>query len=232
MAGAAGIDSDDFSSGSLESFWTGLNGAPTFEGTGTANAWIVLSTTTSDYHYWNDGPTTVRGNAVVQPCTDNTDFTIEVKIETLPGNDGEECAIFCHEIGTTSATIGTSFGYYYDEGLFLYRANSPGGADFIFSSERTGDSAPMWLRLEYTASSGVWEFHVSDDGSDWATGANVVSNLTESNTGWSDPHVGIIVNNTGSNQVAHSQKFDYFWEVTDPISPEDPTGGRRVMVIS
>lgn len=226
MAGAAGIDSDDFSGATFPSaFWTELNtgGAGSWAqiGYGGADVWARGTVTAADFTYYGD----VDGVALVQPCTGDTDFVIECKFANLPSATGEECAIFCHDTGTTGAAVGMTIGYYHSSGnVRLWWGDGPAGS--FLGNIQSDDS---YLRLGYTASTDLWEGWSSADGAAWTPRWTGGSGRTLDNVGWSDPHVGVIVNNGGS--TAHSVDVDYFWETSDPISPEDPTATvRRVMV--
>jgi hypothetical protein len=223
MAGAAGIDSDDFSSGSLSGFWTAMNWAPTFEGSGTADARIIFTNGSGDYSFWGD----TDALFLHQPAAPDTDFTIVAKWDTMVGSQ-QEMGIFMFDNVPASASVSAVCGYFNTGTESFYHADNV-GSNYWGDVATGGYTAPVWMWLEYVATEAQFHFYMSDTSTQ--PGTPTASRFVD-NSSWTNAVVGAYSGNSDSS-TASTQKLDYFWEVTDPIEPEDPVGGtRRVMVIS
>ena len=210
--GAAGIESDDFQSGStLDSTWTQVNGnSETWWGQGTGDAGITLSVpATGLFEMWDAG---ANASLIHQVCTDS-DFTIESRWTTDNGSDSLESGMF---IANAAITTFVAFQWY---GTTLYSHNS--GTQWTDG----GTATDRRIRMVYTASGQTITCQYWN-GSDWTT------QHFDGDLGVAAARVGIFVGNNVTDN-ANSQNCDYFFEDSAPIVPEDGiTSTRRIMVIS
>jgi hypothetical protein len=229
-AGAAGIYSDDFSnSGTFPDTatvgWAKINetggASVTQEGYGTADARAVLSIPSGTaYEMWGSK----GGLCVEQSCTD-ADFTLQAKFDTLPSVNGQEMGIYMRN---TDNSIGMSCGFFYDSGAFNRWAAEYENSRTIASAAFTA-TAPAYVRLQWTTSTNTCTFKWSDTGA--FSGEEVT---TTDVTDVVPVFVGIYAASFNSGGIpAFVGKFDYFFETSAVISPEDPVASTsHIMVIT
>jgi hypothetical protein len=230
-AGAAGIYSDDFSnSGTFPDTatvgWAKINetggASVTQEGYGTADARAVLSIPSGTaYEMWGSK----GGLCVEQSCTD-ADFTLQAKFDTLPSVNGQEIGIYMRNADNT---IGMSCGFFYDSGALNRWAAEYESSREIASAAFTA-TAPAYVRMQWNTTANETTFKWSDTGAfggEETTTVDTVSNVAPA-------FVGIHAASFDSGGIpAFVGKFDYFFETSAVISPEDPVASTsRIMVIT
>jgi hypothetical protein len=221
-AGAANLYSDDFQSGgTLSGVWTEYDPATdatvTLTGQGTSDAWCQIAFPSGSHGYagtWN-------APALLQSVTANTNFGIQVSVASDTGAaDG-------HVFGLVAFNAAKTDWYTFN----AYRASG----SYSLETQRVGDfwsdsaisaAFPLKLRLTYTYNSG---------GSDsWLCEYDLGSGFTTHTTDTFDMSlstVGFFIANFGT--PAHTRSFDFFFESSAIISPEDAvTSTRRIFIIS
>ena len=163
----------------------------------------------------------LNAHCLVQPCT-NGDFEIECKIDTRSTTNGTEQGIVVLN-GSNPPTDSSNWlvlGNYVSSGNQRSYA-SQGGSDAII----TFTAAPLWLRLNRSGND--WSAYYSTAAT-YPTFTQIGTTYTYAYT---VSYVGIYC--ASFLAVANAAEFDYFFENSAPISPEDqPTTTRRVMVIT
>jgi len=243
--GAGGIYSDDFQSGgSLDGIWaeTDPQGDCTvaLTGQGTGNAFLEITVPQSGLNH--DAYIPNNACRVLQPVTSpNVSFSCTVKME------GAKPSASYQSRGLM--VVATE-----DSGHRYYRLdNYYGGSDYVYTGLGFGVGVtgfqqkanvnltttvtdPFWLRITRTYVDGVndnWETFYSLDGSaytsivTWESGPDSGDEYT-----FTPAYIGVFAGNS-NNPAQYTAKFDYFFEDSAPISPEDGVGGpapRRVMV--
>jgi len=164
----------------------------------------------------------------------NTPFQLVCKINEVPSVNGQSCGFAFY-----SATVGQWIrsDLYYDGALKSFNAHCDSET---FTPQQWGNVTltnpptagnPIWLR--FTRDYAVVAYHSldwSDNGDDVTPTWNSI--IVDGTYAMNITQVGIFA---GTVSAAHAPKFDYFFETSAPISPEDEVGGtpaRRVMVIS
>jgi hypothetical protein len=228
LEGAAGIYSDDFSGATFpEAQWSkvnddGGNGVTiTQSGFGTSDAWAVFTIASGERRDILDGGNALR---LEQPCTPATAFEMTAKVETLVSVNDQEVGIY---IRNTAATYGVNMGIYQLDGdkwawsADVFGQASGPGMDNLVNSW----TGPVWFRIAYDggtevvcSASDTGAFGGEEETATWEPD-NLAANF-----------VGIYAA-TFDTDPAWETEFDFFFESSAIISPEDPTG-RRVMVIS
>lgn len=216
--GAAGIISDDFYSGTLEAQWTeqdpSAGGTISFEGAGTSDARMVLDITAAD-HSFDDGSLNLVNNAlqVLQDASD-ADFAVEIKMDTLASATSVEHGIWVQDSGGTNVIV---FGVYRqadtEDRVYSCEATS-GVLSYAWDDVSLGYgsiSAPYYLRL--TRSTNNWTFEHGENPAS-------LTALTGQSKTFTVAKVGIYSANFTENN-ASTIKFDYFFETSAPIVPED-----------
>ena len=236
---ASGIESDDFQSGgTLDAMWTETDPqgdcTVALTGQGTGDAYLTIAVPTGANH---DAYIPNNACRVMQSCTD-TNFEIVVKMEgTKPAGDYASRGLMVHCSEDSGARF-LRFDQYYGGGD---RINLSVGTGAAFYTNPGNDLAvtatdTFWLKLTRSNNVGGgvadWVAAYSTDGSGYTTVWSWTSNAAGAYRSFLTPTaVGVMAGNTGT--PAYTAVFDYFFESSAPISPEDGVGGpapRRVMV--
>jgi hypothetical protein len=221
LEGAAGIWSDDFSSGTLESPWTFTDelvgdGASSyeFEGAGTSDARCNITVFGGALaRHWGDG--NAYAPRIEQDVTTATDFEIEAKFDVYPSINETTCGI---GIVCAGDDITIQAYYYGDEFRVESAKGATPGADTLESP-----SGPIYFRIKYVDSTDTFTTYFSTTGTFGAAHDSWVYTAT-------NQQVAFFAGNF-IDAPANLAKCDYFFETSAPIDPED-AGTRRIMVIS
>ena len=240
--GAAGIESDDFQSGgSLDGIWTVTQGSSpsndctvSLVGQGTSNAQctILVPQSGNEHDFWS----TNNSCRVTQTCNAASDFEVTVKMEGSAPSAQYQARGICVYDDTNGSAL--RIDNYYGGGAFNIFAAF---IDFGVNGSTQNDSAissvdTLWLRYKWTQSTEAHQWFYSTNGTDFtAYGGNDNASIASGpGAGYvvTPERVGFFAGNSG-NPAAYTAVFDYFFESSAPISPEDGVGGpapRRVMV--
>lgn len=194
---------DDFSSGSLGAHWTAIDpvGDCSLSFDPLPNARAVL-TLPAGVHEPGLQDTTYQ---LVQDF-DNQDFEVEAKFETQPAADVQYQGI----VVRGSPQMLFADARYYFAGYKMYLTNPINGQSVF---QAISPAATIWIRLaragtQYTA-------YYSTNGVDFAQYGTFAAAIDVQS-------VGIFAGNSGGTPPAWEAKCDYFWDTSNPITPEDP----------
>ena len=208
----AGIASDDFSTGVLDSqVWTVVDpvgdGTVQVVGAGTTDAQLLLSVPAgTDHDVWRSGNRSLR---VMQAIADEN-FEVEVKFESEPTQKYQMQGLLAEQ--DTGNFI--RFDVYSDGSILrIFGAHFTGGSPSVVVQQPITAASTIYLRL--SRSGDQWTGMYSYDGVNWVTAANFTRALATSS-------VGVFSGNDGSNP-AFTAIVDYFFDTASPIIPEDST---------
>lgn len=220
-AHAAGPVSDDFHATSLNTaLWTFFNpvGDGTFAMTGSD---LVLNVPSGANHdpTFGGSDNSVRMSQSVS----NTDFTIEVKFDSIPSQQYQFQGILAEQ--DASNLLRFQFGST-GSSLIVNASQIVAGVETAMSSAVITPPGPsVWMRVQRTGS--TWTQTWSPDGTNYTP----VNSFTQSET------VGAITlfagnfNSTPSDAPSFAAYVDYFFNTASPISPEDG-GGPNLSLVS
>jgi hypothetical protein len=217
----SGIIGDDFSSGSLQGFWTKVdpngNGTISFEGAGTVDARAVFELPAGQ----NDTDTSAMEALQLRQSISNTDFQIVAKFDTVMDDTLFKSYGLLVVYNGAPDTYIQYVGFHDGTGMQLNLDNdgaSQGSQDISLPT------APFWMRLTRTGDAFFGAYSLN------GISFTDTSNFTDTVT------VTEVAVMSGNFDPAHTSKVDYFWETLMPIIPEDevvaPPGDTRVVVIS
>jgi hypothetical protein len=219
----SGLVSDDFCDGNLSTAWTYVDpqgdGTLSFSGASTSDAWVELSVPGGlEHQLWVNG---IQAPHLLQN-TNDVDFTVEVKMESpvvAPQYQMQGIVIKqddYHFLRIEAFSISNNTGIL---AAILSGGNSfplPVGSIPINIGVGADNLAPIYLRVDRTGNQ--WTVDYSFDGSLWQNAGSFTHTMTVN-------AVGIYGGNgSGSSSPAHTAQFDYFFDVSNPIVPEDNCG--------
>ncbi|MFT5050663.1 MAG: hypothetical protein ACI8QZ_002065 [Chlamydiales bacterium] len=200
------IESDDFNDCSLSSVWTLTDtaGDATLltRGPGTDDAQLVLSVPAGVHNPFN----TLGVPHVTQPVP-NTDFELEVKFDSVLTDALQDQGILVLQ----DTLNWLRFDFYRDAGsLFLFAGSTAAGSTSIeFNGSLGALMAPTWMRISRVGDQ--WTVAWSTDGSSFNSMVSFDHPLVAQSA-------GVFVGNSGA---AHTGIFDYFFDTSAPVVPED-----------
>lgn len=211
-----GIVSDDFSAPGLDTgVWTFVDpltdGSYALSGTNTDDAWMNISVPAGvEHQVWTSG---IQVPHIIQPVN-NGDFEVEVKFESAMDFQFQEQGLLIKEDDGNYMR----FEFFANNsGTVMYTATfesmSPNTRlNWVFDDE-TG-VAPLYLRVGRVGDQ--WTQTYSHDGTTWLNGVTFIHQITV--TG-----IGLYAGNAlGAGSPAHTASFDYFFDTSSPVVPEDP----------
>lgn len=184
---------------SPKSFWRFFDpvGDVTLNMSGT-NAEIEIPSGTS-HDLWtganNDAPRLLQS-------VSNTDFSVEVKFESVPGTQYQLQGIIVQETDSKYLRMGT---YSSNSGRLVFAAFIDGSSQTIFTNTSIGSDIAYFIRVERTGND--WNYSYSTDGTNYTTAASFTQVLTAT-------EVGFYGGNAGGNP-AFTASADYFWNLAD-----------------
>jgi regulation of enolase protein 1 (concanavalin A-like superfamily) len=208
--GAAGIVSDDFHTGVLDTqLWNIVDpqgdGTVELVGAGTPDAQLRLSVPAGTTHDAWTSNTTLRA---MQPAT-NDDLEVEVKFESEPTQQYQGQGLLVEQDPSNYVR----FDVYSDgNSLRVFGATFSNGSATIRVNSSIASGPTTYLRM--ARSGNQWTAQYSYDGSSWSTAASFSHALTVSS-------VGVFAANFNPNP-AYTAVVDYFYETSAPIASEDP----------
>ncbi|WP_158507050.1 cadherin-like domain-containing protein, partial [Ruegeria atlantica] len=157
----AGLASDDFASGVLDSVWSieGPSGISSGLGANATDAYLELVSPDGDYDVWN----TNNGTRAMQ-ATNNGDFQIETRFLTTPTEKYQIQGLLVEQDADNWLRFDT-----YSNGRKLYAFAAitiDGVSTQAFRVTVSGGTAP-YLRVDRTGD--TWTMEYSQDGSNWTT---------------------------------------------------------------
>ncbi|MBI5471752.1 MAG: immunoglobulin domain-containing protein, partial [Ignavibacteriae bacterium] len=209
--------SDDFSSGTLNaSLWTFINpGTPStlsFTGTGTSDARLSIAIPAGNAH-------DVYANGIEAPrimqTIGNVDFTVEAKFESTIGSRYQLQGMIIQQ--DLNNFIRTDF-YHDGTGIHIFAATFVAGSPTVRFDGLVPASAALWLRVNRAGSN--WTIGYSTDGTSFTNSSPFSFSMTTSAIGVFAGNQG----NTSTTAPAFTMLCDYFFNVSSPINPEDPSG--------
>ncbi len=210
------IVSDDFSQASLQTgLWTFENpfGDATVAMTGT-QVEIAIPATPNDHDAWTSSNTMPR---LMQTVTDD-DFEVIAKLESVVDQDIQMQGLLIEETPLDFIRVEL---HQVGGNQRIFVAAVFGGAATVHASTSVFMADPMWLRVNRFGT--AWDVDYSYDGASWLDAANFTRAMTLSRVGI---HAG------SSPDVAHTARFDYFFDTAAPISPEDATPSDLVVNVA
>ena len=213
--GAAGIRSDDFSLGSLDTWWTTkTEGTATtaFEGNNTINFTIPND---QNYDWSGIGNFTYYG--VEQAVTIGLDFEIEASWTQWGGSSWEICGIGVYD-GTRGES--TRVGCYANGANLEIFGNTTDSPNFG-SATITLPTTELKLRLKWVEGTTTVSGQYKADGGAW-------TNLGSGQVWAAQPDFCVLYSGRSGASTGWTSKADYFWETSAPITGGPPP--RRVMV--
>jgi hypothetical protein len=191
------------------------------EGYGTADALVSIGYTSAETRETWAG--TFDSVSMYQSVADE-DFDVYVKCEGSIVGTSQEWGMLAWE--SDNNAVGISF---YDSAgaLKIWKGNILGGEGATTTPTEI-TTTPYYIRMTYVESTETFTMWYSQIGGtfpdNWfQAGSPLVHTLVPS-------RLYLWVGSSAS--VAHTQTLDYFFEAAAVISPEDPVGGRRVMVVT
>ncbi|MEM8970539.1 MAG: cadherin-like domain-containing protein [Pseudomonadota bacterium] len=204
----AGIVSDDFSSASLQSFWTigGPAGTTSSLNVNGTDAYVSLSTPAGDFDVW-----TVNNSARAMQAIDDADFQVEAGFLSTPSAQYQIQGILVEEDADTWIRFDT-----FSDGSALnaFAAVTLDGSPATqFNVEIPGGTAPF-IRVDRAGD--IWTMSYSTDGSAWSVAGSFTQALNVSS-------VGPFGASTG-NAPGFTAQVDYFFDASAPPATEDDIG--------
>ncbi|MEM6671689.1 MAG: fibronectin type III domain-containing protein [Planctomycetota bacterium] len=202
--------SDDFNGcGALKYFWSAidpLSDSPIqLVGGGSPDAALEISVAGGVSHEpWESSNTAPR----LMQATDDVDFSISTRLETLPTLRYQEQGLLVEQDATNWIRFDV---YSTGSTLRLIAASATNGSMQVHRDRSVTLSTPAFLRVTRTGDS--WAFDISNDGVNWVNRASFVHSLSVTST-------GVFAGNAGP-APAYVARFDYFEEAAAPIVNED-----------
>ena len=208
LAGAAGIESDEFNSSTLNSaMWTFVNplGDASVSMTGTQVELAVPAGTSHDL--WNTTATVAR----LLQTAPNGDFEVELKWDTAPSAATQLQGLVVVQDNDDLLRIETHFDGNRPR-VFVGRIAGGVGSSIHFGN-LNGSGGPIYFRLKREGNS--WTLSTSRNGTSW----NIATTFTQS---LAVSAIGPFVGNQGSPAPAFASRLDYFRVIGVP-PPADVT---------
>jgi hypothetical protein len=237
VSGVASLVSHDF----YENTLVGLSPDPAWEdrdlagdctislvGSGTSNSYVRLATPATNHAYG----ATVGGQALLQSFTADTNWEVEISVPVTTGTNGD---VFGFVVTNSDWSDNFTYNAYYSGGVWALETQMNGS--FWNDSGTITPQTPFLMRLGYNYVSGndndTWACRYWN-GSTWTTWVTETFDADDSAPVLSK--VGIFVANFNP-YPAQSRDFDYFFDISNPVSPEDsfsslPGSTSRIMVIT
>jgi regulation of enolase protein 1 (concanavalin A-like superfamily) len=210
--------SDDFDAADLNTdLWEFVNplGDASYQvsGAGTQDARLSIVVPGGASHDpWgsNDAPR-------VMQVADDTDFQIEVKLESVLDQAYQSQGVIVEQ----DSQNWLRFDFYHNGStLYAFAVSVSGGVPDpqVNAAIWSGPSPTMWLRV--TRAGNLWTHEYSFNGTDWNTSGSFSAALTVGS-------VGLFGGNFSPSGSAPAQTalFDYIFDTAAPIVPEDGGGG-------
>ena len=141
--------------------------------------------------------------------TDNTDFKIEAKFETIPRASNQSQGIIVQQDNNTFLR----FDIFYGNTTKLFVAYVDGAGQFTHLPPTTLQNSPKYQQVERVGD--LWTFRYSDDGMVWTDAiVDFTQNLTVM-------EVGFFAGTSGSNPPEFLSSIDYFMNLDSPITDTD-----------
>lgn len=211
---SSGLTSDDFSSCMLSDRWTWVN--PLGDGAYIESGeQIEISVPADTIHNIYSSDYTVP--RLMQPSND-TDFTIEVKFDSVLTNGGTIQGIVIEQDAQNYIRFDTFLRTYQGapSEVVVYTASFKDlAASNVNNKVRLTDvQGSLWLRVVRTGDK--WEQWYSLNGTDWVKSYEFTFDMVVKKA-------GIFAGNTKYQNVvsAHTAEIDYFFNTASPIVPED-----------
>lgn len=207
------IFSDDFSTGSLSSFWTYIDPAMDSPLSFTGTNLEIAVPGGSNHDPWTG--TENRAPRLMQAASDRS-FEIEVKFDSMLSGTYTSQGLLVEN----DANDALQFYFYSDQsGLNVYATKIIAGVSTPeYNAKLTGLTSPMYLRIN--RSGDWWVLSYSADGTIWNTVDSFSYDMPVT-------AVGIIVGNEHSSPApplvppAITGSIDYFFNTATPITPQD-----------
>ena len=213
----SGIESDDFSSGTLNtSLWTlvdpKLDVVFTLTGQGTVDAWANLAVPAGvEHQVYTSG---IEAPHLLQAANDE-DFEVEVKFETPVTTAYQEQGVLIKQDDDTYMRF-EFFSNGSNTTLYASGYTSTTSDNYVSTSIGSNGMAPLYMRVKRQGDQ--WTQSHSFDGTNWIAQTSFTHVLTVAGLG---PYSG---NASGGTSPAHTASIDYFFNTASPVDPEDPVG--------
>ncbi len=181
-------------------------------GQGTPDALLSITVPGGSSH---DAWTTNHSNRLMQSAPDDPNMVIEIKMESALAGSFQAQGILIEE----SANNWMRFDIVSNNSEHkVFAATIVSSSPTTEVENKIGDASspdPMWLRV--TRNGNSWTFEYSTDGSTWTEppGSPFNHTLTVNQVGIFGANAG------GASAPGLTAVFDYFFNASDPISPED-----------
>jgi len=197
----SGLVSDDFNDTILNTaLWTLVDpvGDATLSMTGTQLTISVPAGTPHDI--WTSGSDAPR----IMQAVNDTDFSIEVKFDTVPSEAYQLQGLLFEADSDTFLRFD-----FYSAGssLKVFAASFTDGSPDIQTNQTISSGSPLYMRVERQGDQ--WTQSYSYDGTNWFIAASFSFTLPVSS-------VGVFVGNAGGNAPAYTGVVDYFHNIAVP----------------
>lgn len=216
-AAAAGLVSDDFSTGLDSSTWTVVDplgdGTVTTSGQGTSDATLDLTVPAGTSHNpWDDN----RALRVMQPVS-NGDFEVEAKFASVPTQKFQMQGLMVAQDDDDWLRFEL---YHSGSGLVAFAAATTAGSSKTKLTAAAAATGDVWMRVRRVGT--TWTLSWSDNGTSWVTAGSFTSSLVPSSVG---PHAANHAPNPAFTAIV-----DYVFDTSAPIVPEDPAVATHTLV--
>jgi len=218
------FSSDDFDTTQLNNnIWTFINpigdGNYTFEGYDTGSSTLTLHTPANTNHdVWTEGNRSVR----IMQSTVNKDFRLETKFESLVSKKFQSQGIIVEQ--DTNKYI--RFDFYSDgKDVYVFAATFTNGNPTVKVNSTFDDSSASSLFMRVSRTNNDWLMEYSIDSLSWQTGTSFHFPMILN-------EIGAFSGNSGVTPPVNNTIIDYFFNLDDPILPEDKVSNRPKAKIS
>jgi uncharacterized repeat protein (TIGR02543 family) len=209
---AYGVTSDDFNTCVIDqSLWTLVDplgdASISIVGAGTGDAQLYFSVPAGLSH----DPWRVDTAPRLLQAISNANFEVEVKFDSVLSTGYQEQGIIIEE----SSDHWLRFDFHHDgSSARIFAASMLNGSPSVKVNQSIVSGTPIYMRVERSGNN--WVQSYSFDGTVWTVAVSFTHDMIVNEIG---PFVGNF--DSSDNAPAHTAIIDYFFNVSEPIEPED-----------